>query len=240
MLITGGSGGIGKATIDLFAKKGFEIAFIFKNNKNSTHKMTKNHGSTRIIGYKCNITKPRECKKTITRILNEFGRIDVLVNAAGGWTPKPFEQTDLKNWESTLKQNLTGHFNIIKNVFPIMKKQKKGKIVNVASISGIVGSLLSPPYSAAKGGLISFSYTIAREFAKYNITVNCVAPGPTKTPMLTNNVSSKFIKKIISETPLGRIGLPNDVAKAIWFFSSDLSDFITGQTLIVDGGRIMR
>ena len=240
LVITGGSGGIGKKTIDLFIKNQFDVAFTFYRDKSEARKISKKYKSARVVGYPCDITKIKDCKRTIKCIIRDFGRIDVLVNNAGGWIPKLFELSDSKNWDSILNQNLTGHFNFIKSAFPILKKQKRGKIVNVASIAGITGSLLSPPYSAAKGGIIAFSYTIARDFAKYHINVNCVAPGPTRTNMLTKNVSKKFIKKITSETPLGRIALPEDIAKAIWFFSSDLSDFITGQTLIVDGGRLMR
>lgn len=143
-------------------------------------------------------------------------------------------------WDQTLNSNIFGAYNCIRAVSQEMKKQKYGKIVNVTSISSIVGSLTSAAYAVSKAGVDGLTKTLASEFGRCNITINSVAPGPVHTDLLHEIYSKELIDKLASETPMGRVASPEDIARVILFFASDDSNFVNGQTLIVDGGRIIR
>ncbi|MDD4352422.1 MAG: 3-oxoacyl-ACP reductase FabG [Candidatus Gracilibacteria bacterium] len=241
-LITGASKGIGKATALLFAREGaIVIVNYFSSEKEAfavVEKIKENKGTA--IAIKCDVSKVAEVNKMVQQILNQFKRIDILVNNAGVLIPKSFDETDIETWNKTIESNLLGTYNCLKAVSKEMKKQKSGKIVNVSSIAAIVGSLTSVPYAASKAGINAITKTLAPELGKFNITINSVAPGPVDTDLMKGNYSQAMIDKLAGETPLGRIALPEDIARAILFFSSEDSDFVNGQTLIVDGGRIVR
>lgn len=235
-IITGGNSGIGKAIALLFSKERAKvvIAGLDLTKGNQVTKQRKN-----IIFIKTDVTKYPEVEKLIKKTIDKYGKIDILVNNAGGFPQRPEEFLEIsdESWNKTIDLNLKGVFNCIKAVVPYMKKQRSGKIINISSISGIVGSLSNIAYGASKAGVINITKTLKKELAKYNITINCIAPGPVKTNLI-KKIDKEMIKEITKKTPLGRIAEPEDIAKPVLFFASSDSNHITGQTLVVDGGKI--
>ncbi len=241
-IVTGASRGIGRATALLLAKERARVVVNYRSSQSDAFSVVdeiKKNGSE-AIAIKCDVSKAEEVDRMIREALTAFGRIDILVNNAGILVPKSFDETTDEIWDQTIDSNLRGTFNCIKAVSKQMKKQKYGKIVNVSSISAIVGSLTSAPYSVSKAGIDALTRTLAAEFGKFSITINSVAPGPVDTDLLAAIYSQELIGRMVDQTPMGRIATPEDIAKAILFFCSDDSDFVNGQTLIVDGGRIIR
>jgi 3-oxoacyl-[acyl-carrier protein] reductase len=239
-LITGAGKGIERSIALEFAKEGAVVIINYFHSKNEAKnvvKKIKKLGGDALV-FKANVANFNEVMKMVKKVISILGRIDILVNNAGLLIPSNLENTTEKIWEETINVNLKGAFNCIKAVVPYMKKQKYGKIINISSIAGIVGSSTSIPYGISKAGLINLTKTLAKNLGKYNITINCIAPGPVNTDLI-KKLDKNLIKKFIKETPLKRIAEPEDVAKVAVFFSSSDSDFITGQTLIVDGGRII-
>jgi len=241
-LITGASKGIGKATSLLFAKEGATVIVNYCSSEKDAFSVVEEiqEIGSKAVAIKCDVSKEKEVNSMIQEILSTFGRIDILVNNAGVLIPKAFDETTTDIWNQTIESNLIGTYNCLKIVSKEMKKQKSGKIVNLSSISSIVGSLSSAPYAISKAGVDALTKTLAAEFGKYNITINSVAPGPVETDLLTESYTPEAIENISDQTPMGRIAIPEDIAKAILFFSSSDSNFVNGQTLIVDGGRIIR
>lgn len=241
-LITGASSGIGKATALLFAREGATVVINYRTSRKEAlvvvREIEKN--GAQAFAVQADVAKRPAVRKMVQQVVKRYKRIDILINNAGTLLPKPFSGITPVIWSRTMDANLTGVFNCIQEVIPYMKKQKGGKIVNTSSISAIVGSLTSAVYSASKAGADGLIKTLAQELGKFHITVNSVAPGPVNTDLLTRNYTPEMIQKIASQTPLGRIAKPEDIAQAMLFFASSDSDFITGQTLIVDGGRIIR
>lgn len=233
-IITGGSSGIGKSISALFSAEGAKviIAGIDLEKGKRTAEQIKE-----AIFVRTDITKFSEVKNLVKKVIKKYGKIDILVNNAGYIKPSSFERINEEIWQKTIDVNLKGTYYLIKEVIPYMKKQRCGKIINISSFAGIVGSLVSVPYAVAKAGVIVLTRTLAKEYGKYNICINSVAPGPTKTEMI-KKIRSELIKKVISEIPLRRLANPKDIAKVILFFASSDSDYVNGQTLIVDGGRI--
>ncbi len=241
-LITGASKGIGKATAILLAKEGATVIVNYFSSENDAFSVVdqiKQSGSN-AIAIKCNVSIAENVNTMVQEVISKFGKIDILVNNAGILIPKTFDETTIDIWNKTIDNNLLGTYNCLKAVSKQMKKQKSGKIINLSSIASIVGSLSSAPYAVSKAGIDALTKTLAPEFGKFGITINSVAPGPVNTDLILDNYEQKIIDKVISETPTGRIAAPEDIAKAILFFSSDDSGFVNGQTLIVDGGRIIR
>ncbi|MFH1751480.1 MAG: glucose 1-dehydrogenase [archaeon] len=239
-LVTGGAVGIGKAIALLFAREGANVVITyFKHEKEAieTVNQIKELGRNSLA---IKFDAKNSFTETVNKTIEEFKKIDILVNNAGIIIPKPFEETTQEIWNQTIHVNLTTVNNCIKEVVPFMKKQNSGKIVNISSIAGIVGSLSSVPYAASKAGVDAITKTLSKGLGKYNIQINSIAPGAVKTSLLLNNYNQEIIDKMASETPLGRVAEPEDIAKVALFFASTESDFVTGQTLIVDGGRIVR
>jgi 3-oxoacyl-[acyl-carrier protein] reductase len=237
-LITGASKGIGKATALELARNGAKIAINYNNSEKEAREVLeeiKKIGSE-VIMIKADVSKSEEVNKMVKEIVDKFGRIDILVNNSGFVEQAKFEDITEDMWNKIIDINLKGVFNCIKAVLPVMKKQNEGKIINIASIAGIAGSMVNSSYGAAKAGVINMTKTLSKELAKYKINVNAIAPGVTKTDMI-RGFDKEIVDKYSRETPLSRIAEAEDIAKSILFFSSPLSDFITGQTLVVDGGR---
>lgn len=238
-MITGGDKGIGRAISLLFAKEGATVIFTYHKNKcqaKSTALQIKKINNN-IQYFKCDIRNYIDIKKVVNSVLKKYGRIDILVNNAGFLQSVQLPKITGKIWARTIDVNLKGVFNFIQAVTPHMKQKKKGKIINIASIAGVVGSLASIPYGVAKAGVINLTKTLAKEFGKYNININAIAPGLVKTDLI-KQINKSLLARLIKEIPLGRIAEPEDIAKAVLFFASSDSDYITGQTLIVDGGRL--
>ncbi len=239
VLITGGDKGIGRATAILAAKERATVIFTYNSDKTSaenTGAEIKNMAG-QAEWSQCDVTDKTKVTELVNSIIKSHGRIDVLINNAGTMQSAQLESTTDEIWNKMMSVNLKGPFNVIQAVAPQMKKQKSGKIVSVSSIGGVAGSLASVSYGAAKAGVINMTKAIARELGKDGITVNAVAPGAVNTDLI-KDIHEHVVQKVVGETPLGRIAEPEDIAKAILFFISPDSDYITGQTLIVDGGRL--
>jgi len=237
-VITGGSRGIGKATAKMFVKEGAQVAITSYNRKNLM-KAQEEIGDVYAISG--NIKNVSDVKKIIKKTHDKLGRIDILVNNAGIFPKiKPLHKISEREWNEIIDVNLTGQFRFTKEVLPIMMKQRSGSIINLGSDAGLKAfeNFEGDAYTASKGALVLLTKAWAIEYAKYKIRVNCVCPAVVETDMTKDTwLSSQSNKKIAaSEHPLGRIGTPDDVAKAILYFASDDSSWTTGSVLAVDGG----
>lgn len=241
VFITGGTRGIGKATVELFASKGFNVAFTYINSQNIAKQMEKElsikYPNSIFQSFKANVASYEEMQDIAKKILSTFGKIDVIVANAGISKIAPFIDLTEQDYDEMLGINLKGVFNTIKPFLPAMIEQKNGKLVIVSSIWGLNGSSCESLYCASKAGQIGLMKSLAKELGPSNINVNCVCPGLIDTDM-NSELSEEDKQQIIEETPMNRIGTPSDVASAIYFLSSDNATFITGQTLTVDGGWI--
>ncbi|MCI5797356.1 MAG: 3-oxoacyl-ACP reductase FabG [Firmicutes bacterium] len=241
VFITGGTRGIGKATVELFASKGFNVAFTYINSQNIAKQMEKElsikYPNSIFQSFKANVASYEGMQDVAKKILSTFGKIDVIVANAGISKIAPFIDLTKQDYDEMLGINLKGVFNTIKPFLPSMIEQKNGKIVIVSSIWGLNGSSCESLYCASKAGQIGLMKSLAKELGPSNINVNCVCPGLIDTDM-NSELSKEDKMQIIEETPMNRIGTPSDVANAIYFLSSDNATFITGQTLTVDGGWI--
>ncbi len=238
-IVTGGAQGIGKTIATQLAQEGANvvIADVMEEVAKSTAQEISQKGSEAIsIGVDVSILSSVE--EMVKKTLDKFGRIDILVNNAGITRDALVMRMKEEDWDLVLNINLKGAFNCIKVVSPVMMKQKAGKIVNIASIVGIIGNAGQANYSASKGGLIALTKTCARELAGRRINVNAVAPGFIQTSM-TERLSAQVKEKLSSQIPFGEIGKPEDVASAVLFLVSEKASYITGEVIKVDGGMAM-
>ena len=243
--LTGGGGGIGGATCKRFACEGAAVAVLDLNLEAAQRvaEAIRAEGG-RAEAFQCDITDRASVDAAIAAVESSLGPIDVLVNNAGWDIFKPFTKTEPAQWDKLIAINLTGALHMHHAVLPGMASRKAGRIVNIASDAGRVGSSGEAVYAACKGGLISFSKTIAREHARHGITVNVVCPGPTDTALFADYKEGagnpeKLMEAFTRSIPLGRIGQPDDLPGAILFFASDDAAFVTGQVLSVSGGLTM-
>lgn len=228
-IITGGSSGIGKVISALFVKEGAKVIIASKNSKEGV-KISNKLGADFI---KTDITNLSDVKNLVKSIFKKHGKIDILVNNVGYIKPAYFEKTTEQMWDKTLDTNLKGTFYMCKEVIPYMKKQKYGKIINISSIAAIEGSLVSVPYAVAKAGVIGLTKSLAKEYNNFNIKINALAPGPTKTGMI-KKIPEKLIKKIKTTQKLNK---PEDIAKIVLFLASDESNKINGKIIVIKGGK---
>jgi len=238
-LITGSAQGIGRAIAILLAKKGADIVVSDMNFE----KAREVAGEIEKMGRKSLITKTnvadfKEAELMIKKTIEEFGRIDVLVNNAGIVKDGLLLRMKEENWDQVLNVNLKGTFNCTKAAVKFMVKQRSGKIVNIASVAGEMGNIGQANYSASKAGVIGFTKTVAREFASRHINVNAVAPGFIDTAM-TRSLPEEITESLKSQIPAERLGTPEDVADAVHFLVSEASSYITGQVINVNGGLYM-
>lgn len=245
VIVTGGGGGIGGATSRLFGMRGAKVA-VFDMNLEAAEKVVADiiaQGGV-AAAFKADITNRAAVDDAVAATEAKLGLIDVLVNNAGWDIFKPFTQTVPSEWEKLIAINLTGALHMHHAVLPGMAARKYGRIVNIASDAARVGSSGEAVYAACKGGLVALTKTLAREHARHGITLNVVCPGPTDTALLAGVAEGaanpeKLIEAFTRAIPLGRLGQPDDLAKAIVFFGSDEAAFITGQVLSVSGGLTM-
>jgi len=238
-IVTGAAQGIGKAISLLLARNGADIVVcdIDENLAGNTAKEIAVSG-TRAIGVKVDVSSPSSVEEMVKKILDNFNGIDILVNNAGITADGLIVRMKEEDWDRVLDINLKGVFNCIKAVSRVMMKQRNGRIVNIASIVGIIGNAGQANYSASKGGVIALTKTCAKELASRNINVNAVAPGFIRTRM-TEVLSEEAKEKLKSQIPLSRLGEPEDVARAVLFLVSEESSYITGHVVTVDGGMTM-
>lgn len=241
VLITGGSRGIGAACVSLFAKSGADVAFTYQTNSSAAKKVADKYSKlTHVKSYKVDLQKPVSIKNSVEKILRDFGRIDILVNNAGIWKYGPIDKMTFTQWEETIKINLTGTFLFTKAVTPSMKKNKFGRIINITSTAGQRGEANYSHYAASKGGVISFTKSMASELGKYNITTNSVAPGWVDTDMTSGELSNKkYRKEVTEDIPVQRIATAEDIAGPVLFLASELARHINGEILNVNGGSIL-
>jgi len=238
-LVTGGASGIGQATAEMLAGSGATVCIgdiVSEKGEAVAAGIRKSGGKAEFL--QVDLTNVDSVKSFAANVLQRLGRVDILVNGAGWGKTAPFLENDDAFWEKVINLNFVGPMRLTKALLPQMFERKSGRIVNVSSDAGRVGSLGETVYSGAKAGLIGFTKSLAREGARYNVTVNCVCPGPTDTPLMAA-VPEKIREAFIKAIPMRRFGQPADVAAAICFFAGPQTDYITGQVLSVSGGLTM-
>ena len=238
-IVTGGSRGIGKAICKSFAHHGCNVAFTYNNSKESAKNLEKELNSMGIISksYKSDASNYNDALKLVDDVLNDFENIDVLVNNAGIKKDNLLMRMEKEDFDAVINTNLSSVFNLTKASIKTFLKQRNGSIINISSVVGIKGNAGQSNYSASKAGIIGFSKSIALELGSRNIRSNVIAPGFIETDM-TDSLSEDIIKSWKESIPLKRGGDPNDVGNACVFLASDLSSYITGQVLHVDGGML--
>ncbi len=236
VLITGGSRGIGAACVKKFASEGHSVAFFYKSNDAKAEKLKEVFPN--VYSVRCDVSSEREVDVAFERLFKEFGEPDVLVNNAGVSYSGLLQEMTLHDWEYVMKNNLTSVFLCAKKTIPSMIKKEKGVIVNVSSMWGVEGASCEVAYSASKAGVIGFTKALAMELAPMKIRVNAVAPGAIKTDMLASYTDEE-LKELSDSTPLSKIGVPEDVAEAVYFLSGDKAGFVTGEVLNVNGGYVI-
>ncbi|PLX31700.1 MAG: beta-ketoacyl-ACP reductase [Clostridiales bacterium] len=239
-VITGASRGIGKAVAVRLGKAGANLVLSYRSNDAAMDELIESleKDGIKAVKVKGDVSNSDDAKELMKVAKETYGSLDILVNNAGITKDKLIIQMKEEDFDSVIRVNLKGSYNCIKHAAKIMMKQRSGKIVNMASVVGVSGNAGQINYSASKAGVIGMTKSAARELAGRNITVNAVAPGFIETDM-TKDLVEKAKDGMISGIPLGRLGLPEDVAEAVAFLASDSADYVTGQVLHVDGGMVM-
>jgi len=238
-LITGGARGIGKTIAEYYHREGAKIALCdvdVDSARVTADELSGGDGSVR--AYSMNVADEAQVAVTIGTVMKDFGAIDILVNNAGITRDKIVMRMKKEDWHAVIEVNLTGTFFVSKAVVRGMMKARSGRIINIASVVGVVGNPGQANYSASKAGIIGLTKTMAKEFALRNINVNAIAPGYIATEM-TVHLSEDAKKAFLASVPLNRPGSPEDVAKTALFLASDDASYITGQVVCVDGGMVM-
>lgn len=235
VLITGGSRGIGRAMVELFSQSGYNVAFTYKNSKDEAQSLAKKLGAMAICADSEDPDAPGEA---VQKAVEFFGNVDVLINNAAVSSVGLLTDITLKEWHRVMNTSVTGAFLYSKEVIPEMVKKKQGRIINITSMWGLVGSSCEVHYSAAKAALIGFTKALAKELGPSGITVNAIAPGVIDTDM-NRGFSEEDMASLANETPVGRIGTAEEVARAALFLAADSSSFITGDILNINGGFVV-
>lgn len=238
-IVTGGSRGIGKAICQTFAENGCDVAFTYNNSKESAENLAKDLKNIGINAkaYKSDASSFDDATQLVEDVINDFGKIDILVNNAGIKKDNLLMRMDKEDFDSVINTNLSSVFNLTKASIRTFLKQRSGSIINISSVVGVKGNAGQSNYSASKAGIIGFSKSVALELGSRNIRSNVIAPGFIETDM-TDSLSEDVINSWKESIPLKRGGNPSDVGNACVFLASDLSSYITGQVLHVDGGML--
>ncbi len=238
-IVTGGTKGIGKAISLLLAEEGAKVVANFSKDVDAAENLMKEAKSKnlKINLFKADVTQFDQVREMVEETFAQYGKIDVLVNNVGLIRDNFLMLMSDEDWNSLLTANLTSLFTCCKTVIRKMIPQRKGKIINISSVSGILGTAGQTNYAATKSGVIGFTKALARELGPFNIHVNAVAPGLIESEVVSKMPKEK-VKAILKSSSLGRIGKSEEVAQAVLFLASENSNYITGQTIIVDGGII--
>ena len=239
ILITGGSRGIGKSIVEVLFNSGANVGFTFSSSQSAANEIAKNLNSSsqKCIAYKSDASKLDQCDKLVESFLNDFETIDVLINNAGITKDNLLMRMGEDDFDKVMEVNLKSVFNMTKACQRVFLKNRKGSIINMSSVVGVKGNAGQSNYAASKAGIIGFSKSIAQELGSRSIRCNVIAPGFIKTEM-TDNLSDSIIESWTENIPLKRPGESNDVANLCLFLASDLSSYITGQVINVDGGLL--
>jgi len=241
VIITGAGQGIGAEIAKIFASRGANVAINDVNHETANktvEEITSLGGIAKF--FPADVTNEQEINNMIKNIIETFGSLDILVNNAGIMATSKTDELSVENWDRTLAINLKGTFICCKAVLAEMKEKKSGKIINISSLAGESGGItVAVDYSASKAGVLALTKKLALEVAGFNINVNAIAPGTTQTPMI-EAMSEEQRKTLSAKIPLQRFGLPKDIAYAACFLASEEASFITGATLDVNGGLLMR
>ena len=234
-VITGGSRGIGKATAQKLASLGAAIAVVYRSEDAAAAELCSElqQQGVKAEPFKLDVSVYDDAKETVDRIMETFGHIDILVNCAGITKDRLIAMMKEDGFDAVINVNLKGTFNMIKHCTPVFMKQRSGKIINLASVSGIIGNAGQANYSASKAGIIGLTKSVAKELAGRGVCCNAVAPGFVETEM-TANLSKN--NKLVDQIPMKRMGQPEEVAELIAFLASPVSDYITGEVIKIDGG----
>jgi NAD(P)-dependent dehydrogenase (short-subunit alcohol dehydrogenase family) len=241
-IVTGGGRGLGEQIATAFAEAGANVVVCSRKVENCIEVSEKlKQLGVESFALKCDITNPEEVKHVVDSTVEKFGRIDILVNNSGATWGAPVEEMPLEAFRKVLNVNLVGTFLMSQTVGKIMIEQKAGKIINIASVAGLRGSnpdvMNTIGYNTSKAGVINFTRDLAAKWGQHNIHVNAIAPGffPTK---MSNVILERYGEKILEGTPLGRYGTDKDIKGVALFLAAPASDFVTGETIVVDGGAI--
>jgi 2-hydroxycyclohexanecarboxyl-CoA dehydrogenase len=235
-IVTGAGQGIGRAIAE---KVGTEGATVVVTDVDAASAETTAATLPGAVAIRADVTDRHGVQAMVDRVMQRFGRIDVLINNAGWDKASPFVDSDPADWDRAIAVNLYGVLHTCKAVLPIMAGQGRGVVVNLSSDAGRVGSSGEAVYSAAKGGVIAFTKSLAREMARHQVRVNCVCPGPTDTALFAAFAGPKLREALTRAIPFRRLGQPADVANVVAFLASDEAAFVTGQTISVSGGLTM-
>lgn len=235
VLINGGSRGIGRAVAELFAKRGWHVAFTYKNSKDAAEELALKTGALAIAA---DTALEADVVRAVALTLEKFGTVDCLVNCAARSSFSLFTDITLSDWNELMAVNLTGTFLFAREVSREMIRKKQGRIINITSMWGAVGASCEVHYSASKAAVIGMTKALAKELGPSGITVNAIAPGVIDTDM-NAALSDEDKRALRDETPLMRIGKPEEVAQAVYFLASDAAAFITGEIMNVSGGFVV-
>jgi len=240
VIISGASRGIGKAIALHLAKEGANISFNYLKSIDEAFAIEKEIGTlgVKAKSFQADIKDFEAVKKWVNDTKEIFGTIDIVINNAGIIRDKALMLMDVSDWKDVINTNLDGVFNLTKATLVTLLKQKSGNIVNITSVSGKIGLPRQTNYSAAKAGIIGFTKALAKEVGPYNIRVNAVAPGFIETDML-KDLKKEYVDMMLAQVPLGRFGKAEEVAKVVKFLVSEESKYVTGQTIVIDGGMCM-
>ncbi|MCA0370799.1 MAG: acetoacetyl-CoA reductase [Proteobacteria bacterium] len=234
-LVTGGTRGIGEAISVALKNADYEVAATYHGNESAAHSFERQH---RIKTYKWDVSSTQACRDGVDRIASELGPIDILVNNAGITRDSMFHKMSEDQWHQVIETNLTSVFNMTHAVMASMRERSFGRIVSISSINGQKGQVGQANYCAAKAGLLGFTKALALEGASRGITANTIAPGYIETDMV-RQVPAEILQKIVAQIPVGRLGTPQDIARAVLFLVRDEAGFITGSTITINGGQYL-
>ncbi|TAK01131.1 MAG: 3-oxoacyl-[acyl-carrier-protein] reductase [Candidatus Manganitrophaceae bacterium] len=238
-LVTGGAQGIGKSIVGLLADCGASVVVSDINRETAEKTVSElTAQGKKAMAAQANVARGEEVKAMVDSIVSQWGKIDILVNNAGITRDTLLLRMKDEDWDAVLSVNLKGTYNCMKAVLSSMSKQRRGRIVNISSIVGVIGNAGQANYAASKAAVIGLTKTVAREYASRGITVNAVAPGFIDTAM-TAVLSPEVKENLLKQIPLARLGSPTDVASAVVFLASDRANYMTGQVLHVNGGMYM-